>query len=173
MKYFLCVFTSIILTSISTGQSLSNLDKKYGIGVYKLESSFDTFKDLEFFYELDDGQKFYKYKGTKSLQMFGIIARELYLGFFKNKLYSISYHFDPLHKIEENTIRTNMIELFGKPKEGDNSSSENYEWGNVWETQKVYLHFAKNKPNSDTFANYFEVIMFSSILKKQILNSSF
>jgi hypothetical protein len=167
--------TLAILFFVLTGynQVLSNLDKKYGIGIFKLESDFKLYKNLEFVIQGNDGVKSYKYKNKTPLKIFGVEASNVHLSFFKNKLYSISYHFDPLATYDISTIKSGLTELFGTASSGNNNTPLNYEWADIWQTKNTYLHFAKYGESSESYSNNFESLMLSNVIRNKILNSNF
>lgn len=173
MKRLLITFCISILTLTSNSQNLPSLDKKYGINIFKLESDFKNYSNLEFMFKGDDGVKNYKYVGKKSLKLFGIEAKSINLCFFNNKLYCVIYNFYPLSTFDEKSIKTSLTELFGFAGEGNNKTPLDYKWADVWETKKTYLHFAKYNSNPEGFSNTYEIMMLSNVVRNKILNSNF
>lgn len=173
MRHRFCILYFLFSLSTVNAQTVSNLDKKYGINIFKLESDLKNYKNLEFLMDIDDGLKAYKYNSNKPLKIFGVEAASVHLCFFKDKLYSISYNFEPLYNNNILTIRSNLKELFGIESLGNTNTLLSYDWANVWETKKTYLHFAKYLRSNEIYSNCFEILMISNVLRNKMLNASF
>jgi hypothetical protein len=174
MKNLFGIFIMIFVTSIVTAQNLSNLDAKYGIKNFKLESSYDNYKsNLKL--ELDDGRvKYYNYVGTDVQSIFGHDIRKITLGFYKSKLYYIRLDLDDSKPVYSDLVYENLKQLFGSAERGYGIKKGplKYDWVYVWQTQKTYLCFDKQLPN-ELQPGSIAIWMMSNILGNQIVIDDF
>lgn len=175
MKKLLYLILLTLITKFSDGKSLSNLDRKFGINRFKLESSYDLYKSkLTFKFVGDDKVKYYIYSGSDMTMLFGVKIYEIALGFYKSKLYTISYSFKPTTDFNENIILNKLKDLFGKPIMGnDNKIGLDYQWGYMWITNKTYLQHSKYAETSEYQPNYLDIFMYSIKMKHQVDNDNF
>ena len=139
MKIILLFTTLFFSITFSFSQNLANLDSKYGINKFKLESSYDLYKkDLEY-KSINGDVKFYKVKNFLAYNILGKDAMEIGLAFYKNKLYSISINLLTLKDKEYIEILAKLENLFGPASHGKTfDGTFNYEWTYLWKTKKVY-----------------------------------
>lgn len=174
MKIIL-LFTSLFFSiTFSFSQNLANLDSKYGINKFKLESSYDLYKkDLE--YKSTNGNvKFYKVKEFLAYNILGKDAMEIGLAFYKNKLYSIGINLLTFKDKEYLEILAKLENLFGPASHGKTyDGTFTYEWTYLWKTEKVYLGYTKMSWESKFNPGEESIYMISLKLKRQIENESF
>ena len=161
-------------------QNLQNLDLKYGFNKFKLGGSFDNYKkDLEFldFPINESGVKYYKYI-KRDVSIFGYKdIRQIGLGFYKNKLYTIDILLN--QNFDENmfsTILSNLKNLFGYPttvSKGVGGGDLYIENVNQWKSDKTLLGLNKVKCDSPTFPCSIEIFLVSQVIKRQIINDGF
>lgn len=138
----------LILSSILIfSQNKKNLDLRYGIKKFKLETNIKNYsKNLNF--ELTaDNVNYYTYNGNDIKKIFNHNIKKIQLGFYKEKLFFISIEIDEKYGTEREEIYNSLKVLFGETEELKNYGNKllKYEWGYDWETQKTYLKFEKNK----------------------------
>lgn len=173
--------TSLLVFLISFNlhsQDLTNLDKKMGFNKFKLESSFDIYKtNLKLKTVGDDKVKFYEYTGKDVPSIFGIFQDKVTLGFYNNKLYTISITFIYTTQKDDATLQDKLKELFGYTKTSYDvkiSGSAEYEWALQWESKKVLLQLEKYQLGSSTSPPWStEIFMYSKKIRSEILNDSF
>ena len=77
-----CMYTNLCFS-----QDKNNLDKKYGINKFKLESTTSLYKGfLRTKIFKQDKVKYFDYIGTDIKDLFGFKVKEVILGFYKDKL---------------------------------------------------------------------------------------
>jgi hypothetical protein len=165
-----CLLKIVFVSS----QNLSNLDAKYGINKFKLESNFELYKkDLEYKGE-SNGLKLYYFKNLKSIKILDKDLTELSFTFYKNKLHSISIVLKTFDNIEQREVLKKLENLFGRASEGDTESTDfNYEWAYLWKTKKAYLGYNKMSCKSEFKPCVTNIYMISLKLQQQKENDSF
>lgn len=168
--FYTCIFIHVI-SSISA-QNISNLDTKYGINKFKLESSFELYKnELEFKASKKD-VKYYSYKNINSIKIFNEDVNQIWLGFYKNKLYTISIDLKTTDNSKQIENLKKMENLFGEASEGETKNTE-YDWAYQWKTSKVYLGFNRVSCKFEFKPCTAHIYMISYKLHYQIENDSF
>ncbi len=177
MKYLtILILISFLTGSFLYGQDLQNLDSKFGIKKFKLETDFSLYTSkLQFFTKDKDGTVYYKYIGDDMNQFFDVPVETIGLVFYKNKLYLISILFKPSNDMNEKIIYSKLKDLFGNPAMGTGKDklALDYEWGYVWSTKKTFLQHSKYSSTSDYKPNQLEIFMYSQKLHQQIANDNF
>ena len=176
MKFFITLL--FIFASICTQcQDLDNLDRKMGFNKFKLESSFDIYKANLKLNDIDDKVKFYDYTGSDVSSVFGISYDKITLGFYNNKLYTISITFLYTTERDDAILQNKLKELFGFTKTSNDvktPSGAEYEWAMQWESKKVLLQVEKYNISSKTSPPWLtEIFMYSKKMRSEILNDSF
>lgn len=173
MKKIIGIVLMIFLSNTLMAQNLSNLDTKYGIKKFKLESSFENYKsNLEL--ELDGKVKYYRYVGSDIQTVLGQDIRKIILGFYKNKMYYIGIKLDDALPIYPDLIYDKLKDLFGYTDKSTNFKKGplSYEWAYTWQTNKTYLSFDKQKATE--FKNEeVSIWMISNVVDKQISSDDF
>lgn len=173
----------LLLISISGySQNLNNLDEKYGFNKFKLGSLYQNYqKDLNFLFKDDEtGVNFYKYT-KKDINVFGFTnIKEIGLGFYKDKLYTINIDINPTYNDDMyHSILSNLKKIFGYPTssslEGNGNSSyqRNIENVNQWLTNKTVLGFNKIKCTSPLNPCSLNLFLVSQVIQRQINNDGF
>ena len=177
MKSILLILTLFLLIAIpSKGQNISNLDTKYGINKFKLESPFSSYsKDLTFILKGKDGANYYKYT-KQDISLFASEAKinwneGIGLGFYNNKLYTISIPFYTLNDEEYYLIKSKLEELFGNGQ-GTRYTTGKYVERVKWETTNTYLGLDYYAVDSNHLFMT-EVFMLSKKTKDQISSDGF
>jgi hypothetical protein len=160
------------------GQNLNSLDNKFGFNKFKLESSYELYKrnlsptlnksgePLVGF----DGVKYYDYTGNDVSMIFGVFIKKIGLGFFKNKLYTISVEFLSIGKNDENRLISGFKEMFGyQPTDND----KDREWVLKWETQKTYLQLEKYSCENLSDPCLLDLFLFSKKMRSAVNDSQF
>jgi hypothetical protein len=171
----LITFLLLSLTNANS-QDLGNLDKKFGFNKFKLESPFSLYgKQLKYKLTGYDKVKYYDYVGNDIGLIFGCIVKGISLGFYNEKLYTISIDFTLNDDEDDIRIQKSLKELFGYQKVdySNQSSGTKYEWAVVWKTNKTYLQ--ANKISCDNLDNPCEVaiFLFSQKLRTELQNNQF
>jgi hypothetical protein len=147
-----------------------------GFNKFKLESPFSLYKShLSFRAASKKNIKFYNYTGTDIPSIFGISYSDIVLGFYKNRLYTISIIFTYTNEEEDELLQTKLTELFGKARTSyDISNRSEYQWAWEWESKMVLMQLKKYK------IEYFkdvpwstEIFINSKSIDSEILNDSF
>lgn len=171
------ILTLILLcsTNLIKSQTLAELDKKFGINKFKLESSFDLYKsDLELTLEDDDKVKYYYYKTDDIKNLYDVEINDIYVGFYKNEMCSIQFTFKPTNKANEEQILNKFKRIFGNPKMGAiKNVKKKMSWKYEWKTNKTELVYYKLSPESIVNPNYLNVRMDSAKLRLQIDKDNF
>lgn len=162
------------LISISANcQSIENLDKKYGINIFKLGTPFSQYSS-NCKYEMTgkDGVKYYYYKKPMNVKIFNFFADNILIGFYKGKLYTITI--DIMFVNSEGdffTILKKLEALFGK---GENAlSDENFDYRYYWKTSKTYLGFQKVSCSSTFKPCTTHIFLISNSIDEQIKSDGF
>ncbi len=173
-RIFISLSISTFFFISSFCQDLSNLDIKFGINRFKLESSFELYKTkLTYKFDGNEKVKYYYYSGKDITELFGVTIDRITLGFYNKKLYTISYFFKPITNLNEKVILSRLKDLFGTPDFSSGESDLPYQWGYSWETNKTFLQFSKYTATTNYQPNYLSVFIFSKKLKQQIDNDNF
>jgi len=173
-KSLLLIFLAYLVVQPAFSQDLDNLDSKFGVNKFKLESDISLYKgNLAFDLKGDDKVAYYMYKGNDFKSLFGVALSYCALGFYENKLYSISIQFGLLPKRDEDLLHYKLKELFGVPNFGIGKTPINYLWHYKWETTKTYLGFEKLSEDSDYKPGHVSIFMLSSKMNSQINNDNF
>lgn len=166
---------SILTIGYASAQNLTNLDSKYGINKFKLETGLDLYKNELQYKSTYEGLKLYEVKNLKSFKILGKSVSELSLTFYKNKLHSISIVLETYSKNDEMEVLKKLENLFGSSSKGEagSSSTFSYEWAYVWKTDKVYLGYNKMSWDSEFKPGVCNIYMISLKLQQQHQNDSF
>ncbi|MEX2234139.1 MAG: hypothetical protein WD824_18375 [Cyclobacteriaceae bacterium] len=162
------------ITGISaSGQNIQNLDQKYGINIFKLGSTFSTYSgDCTFEAEGKDGVKYYQYSKWFNIKIFNSSAgKEVKLGFYKDKLYTVSIDLLLLNDDEYNSLLRDLESLFGDGIPGP--SSEMYDYRYFWKTEKTYLGLEKYSCKSSYNACKTNIFIVSSKIAQEIKSDGF
>ena len=176
IKHFFIVFFLILNLSNLHSQDLYNLDKKFGFNKFKLESPFSIYeKQLKFNFIGYDKVKYYEYTGKDIGLVFGCIVKKVNLGFYNQKLYTISIDFIANNENDDNRIQSELKGLFGYQniKYSAHSSDKEFEWAISWKTEKTYLQ--ANKVSCEDKYNPCEVqiFLYSQKLRNEVKNNQF
>ena len=97
------------------------------------------------------------------------------MGFYNQKLYTISIDFIANDKEDDIRIQKSLKELFGYQKTlySAESPDTKYEWAVVWKTNKTYLQ--ANKISCDNIDNpcAVQIFVFSQKLRTEVKNNQF
>jgi len=154
------------------GQGLKNLDRNYGINKFKLETPYSLYKNsLKYFDTTDKGVEFYTYTKSDIKEIFGIPVEEIALGFYENKLYTISIYFGIIEKQQTMTLLENINKEYDIPE--INQRNNEKVWVAKWVTGKTYLQAAEF--SCDPNLSYLircktELFIYSKNLKRKIPN---
>ena len=173
MRKVIGVVLMVCLSNALIAQNLSNLDAKYGIKKFKLETSYENYKsNLEL--ELDGKVKYYKYVGKDIQSVFGLRIRKIILGFYKNKLYYIGIELDDSIPIYPDFIYDELKKLFGDTEKLTNFKKGpfSYEWAYIWQTKKTYLCFDKLQA-TESENEKVSIWMISNVIDYQITSDDF
>ena len=177
-RIVLIVFFLYFFNHATFSQDLSNLDMKFGFNKFKLESSYEMYKSkltprltssgkiLKGY----DGVKYYDYTGEDIKLVFGAFVKIVNLGFFNNKLYTISVEFIATSDEDENRIKEGLKDLFGYQPI---SSDSKYDWALSWETDKTYLQVCKHSCLYKYDPCRVEMFLFSKKLRAEVNNNQF
>lgn len=127
-------------------QTNSNLDIKNGFNKFKLGSDISLNKSkLKFHVKDKNNVSFYKYKGQDIISVFGVKIQEISVGYYKNKLYTISVDFGSIENNISGKIIKELNKIFGEQEIETyrNSESFEYEWVISWSTNNVHLQMNK------------------------------
>lgn len=173
MKKTIIIITILCITNFVTSQSLQNLDIKYGINKFKLESSFSTYQ-ANLIIELDGKVKYYKYISTDISSIFGSNINNIILGFYKNKLYYIQIELKEDKQLFVDLVYDKLEQLFGSTPVNTNIKKGplTYQFAYVWQTDKTYLAFDRQLPN-DLQNGRTAIWMKSNVLDNQIASDDF
>lgn len=170
-------FLLIAMFTIATesAQNLANLDSKYGINKFKLESELNLYEEELEYLGAHNGITLYNVKYLKSLNILNKEVTEVLLTFYKDKLHSISVVLKTSNKNEEFEVLRKLENLFGSAIEGEAevNSPFSYEWAYLWETEKVYLGYNKMSYESEFKPGICTIYMISLKLQQQRENDFF
>jgi hypothetical protein len=176
MKHFFIVFFVILNLSNLHSQDLNNLDKKFGFNKFKLESSFSLYeKQLKFKLTGYDKVNYYDYTGNDIGLVFGCIVKRINLGFYNQKLYTISIDFISNTSGDDMRIQSELKDLFGYQdiSYSARSSDTEYEWAISWKTAKTYLQANKISCTDKNNPCEVEIFLFSQKLRNEVKNNQF
>lgn len=145
MKFIFLFICSLNFACFTYSQNLTSLDRRYGVGNFKLESAFDQYSgDCSFEMSDNDGVKYYNYNKYYQVKIFGSMVSKVKLGFFNNKLYMVSIELSALDNF--NDLKNKLSELFGPEIPGP--QNEMYDDRYFWKGEKTYLAMEKFSCNS-------------------------
>lgn len=174
MKKSLTLLTILsLIANMAVAQTLSNLDLKYGMNKFRLESSYSTYQaNLKL--TLDGKVKYYEYTGSDISSIFDCKIKKIILGFYKNKLYYIKFDLNEEYPLYVDLIYDKLEQLFGPtPINTDIKKGPlTYKFAYVWQTKKTYLSFDEKLPN-DLQVGSTAIWMYSNILGNQIASNDF
>jgi len=163
---FICAFSGI-------SQDISNLDEKYGIKKFKLESNYSELQNsLEL--DIDGTVRYYKYIGGDVTSIFETKVKEIILGYYNNQLYYIGIILDDSSQIYPDIIYDKLKTLFGEGLMQTNYKKGplTYKFGYAWETEKTYLAFNEQLPN-EVQSGKTSIWMISNVLDKKMAEDDF
>ena len=170
MKSNLFIILILFSINILNSQTLDDLDKKSSIKKFKLESKYEEYsKKLEFIFT-SKKVKYYKYIENDIESIFGFEIKKIELGFYKNKLFFISFSIPEKYKSEESEIYNSLKTLFGETERLQNYGNGllEYKWGYDWIAKKTYLKF--EKPIKE---KKIKIWMMSLKIKNEMTNDDF
>lgn len=176
---------TLILIGLFTYQSLfsqdiSKLDSKYGMNKFKLESSMNLYRSKLEFYE-GENPKFYEYLGDDVKSMFELNLGKIYLGYFEEKLYQISFTFEDNY-FNKDVVVQKLESLFGDAIVGGRRTEEYgeskmvIEYSYVWDGEKTYLALEKTTfilRNGKVVEDLPVLWLISKDIRMKILNRDF
>lgn len=169
LKTILVMLIALSFLPTTNAQTSSNLDLKYGINKFKLESHYSNYKaNLKLSASISQNIKVYEYMGNDIKILFGQEISEINLFFYKDKLNSIHFLFGIHDNIDFDMIYSSLEKLFGyAPKQ----SNEEMDWFYVWSTDKTYLEFSTLP--KEYGLDFVELKMRSKVIELQKLNDDF
>ncbi len=172
IKKFLILLFWIISFSASS-QNIENLDKKYGINIFKLGTSFSNYaNDCTFENSNSDGVKFYSYNKWYSVKIFNFsTTKDVHLGFYKDKLYTISIDVIAINAEDFQILHKKLQGLFGQSYSGP--SEEMYDDRYFWKTSKTYLGLEKYSCSSSYKPCSTNIYLLSNLIDEQIKSDGF
>jgi hypothetical protein len=141
--YFVIIFLSTFLLN---AQSSSNLDIKNGFNKFKLGSDISLHKSkLKFDAKDKNNVSYYIYIGKDINSVYGVKVQEILVGYYKNKLYTISVEFGSIENNISGKIIKELNKIFGEEEIEPfrNSETFEYEWVITWSTNNVHLQMNK------------------------------
>jgi hypothetical protein len=162
------LLVSLSIAYRSNGQGLKTLDNDYGIGMFKLGTSYNSLaKDLRYYDTNKEGVEFYKYIMRDNKRIFGKQVQEIGLGFFGGKLYTVSVFFGSLEKPENLSLLNLLKDMYDIPEIKYPNNNERV-WVASWETGKVYLQATEYSCDSKVRSCETEVFVYSKSIKRTI-----
>lgn len=146
MKNFLIFLAFFFSSFIIFSQTNTNLDNKNGFNKFKLGSNFNLHKsNLKFQTKDKNNVSYYTYIGQDIKSVFGVKIHEILIGYYKNKLYTISVDFGIIENSQSGKIVNELNKIFGEQEIETNRNSESfeYEWVISWSTNNVHLQMNK------------------------------
>jgi hypothetical protein len=170
-KKLILLFLIISVSAIS--QNLENLDKKYGINIFKLGTPFSNYSsDCTFENSNSDGVKFYSYNKWYSVKIFNFSAiKDVHLGFYKGKLYNISIDILVITDDDFKSLHKKLKELFGQSYSGPRD--EMYDDRYFWKTSKTYLGLERYSCSSSYKPCNTTIYLLSNLIDEQIKSDGF
>jgi hypothetical protein len=173
MKKSLLIFVIGIFSISAISQNLQNLDKKYGINIFKLGSPYTQYaSNCNYEFTSKDGVKYYFYKKPLNVKIFNFFADSVLLGFYKDKLYTISI--DLMLLISDDDVKSllkNLEGLFGKGTMAP--YDEMFDIGYFWKTSKTYLGFQKVSCSASFKPCSTNIYLISKSIDEQIKSDGF
>jgi hypothetical protein len=167
------LFLILILSISVSAQNLSNLDNKYGINIFKLGSPINNYaKDCTFETNDNNGVKYYTYNKWYAIKILGFSAtNDVHLGFYNDKLYTISIDLAIFDQIEFDQFQKKLEELFGHsiPAKRDPMYDDRY----FWKTYKTFLGLEKYSCSSSYKPCKTSIYILSNIIDEQIKSAGF
>jgi hypothetical protein len=149
-------------------QGLKSLDNDYGIGRFKLGSAYSVFsKNLKYFATNKEGVEFYTYTSLDKHLYFGKSCKEIGLGFYEGRLYTVSIGYGTLDKTENIKLLNNLKDLYDIP-EVVYPNNKDRVWVAVWESGKVYLQATEYSCDAPIRQCETEVFIYSKTIKRMI-----
>lgn len=167
MKQFIIILL-FVFPNLIYSQSLSNLNIKYGINKFKLESPY-SIQSSNLDYKFGDEVEYYNYTKNDISKILNYNVRQINLGYFNKKLYYIGIVFDTSYH-HKDLVHNKLVNLFGKETgyyTNYTTGPIHFNWVYVWETSKVTLQY------EEYTSGEINLWMTSRILEKQIENSEF
>ncbi len=161
--------------SLIYSQDLTNLDNKFGFKKFKLETPFNLYsKQLKFHLKGYDNVIYYEYVGNDIDLVFGGIVKKINLGFYNQKLYTISIELIT-DDTDDKRIQRELIGLFGyqKVNYSTKGGETNYDWAVAWSTGKTYLQANKISCTDKYDPCRVEIFLYSKKLRSEINNNQF
>ncbi|RCU42313.1 hypothetical protein EIZ47_10225 [Chryseobacterium lacus] len=167
MKKFI-TFITLLAVTLAYSQTLNQLNIKYGVSKFKLESSKSLYLS-DLLYKFGDNVQYYSYIKGDIKEILGYDVKDIHLGYYNNKLYYIGFVF------EENFHHTDIVynklkNLYGPETSYDSnykSGPLDMKWSYQWHSAKVTLSYEERSDGTIT------VWMISNILEKMIHESEF
>jgi hypothetical protein len=160
----------LLISKLSIGQSLKNLDEKNGINKFKLETDINLYySDLTHIATVDR-ISFYSYNKVSEIKIFEKKLNEIWVYFYKNKLYGVNCYFSSKEKSTEDEIVNRLVGLFGKAYYTNTELEiiKYCNWQYSWSSNNVILQFQKNRCDSKLHPCLINLSMYSKKIKKQI-----
>lgn len=156
-------------------QDLTNLDNKFGFKKFKLETPLNLYsKQLKFHLKGYDNVMYYDYIGNDIGLVFGGIVKKINLGFYNQKLYTISIELITDDN-DDKRIQKELINLFGYQKVSYSASSDDtkYDWVISWTTNKTHLQANKVSCTDKYDPCSVWIFLYSKKLRSEINNNQF
>lgn len=166
---------SLLSFSLIYSQDLTNLDNKFGFKKFKLETPYNLYsKQLKFHLKGYDNVMYYEYVGNDIGIVFGGIVKKINLGFYNQKLYTISIELIT-DDTDDKRIQRELIGLFGYQKVNYSASSVDtkYDWAIAWSTNKTYLQANKVSCTNEYNPCRVEIFLYSQKLRRELNNNQF
>lgn len=168
----------LLLFSVSVkSQDLNNLDRKFGFNKFKLESPFNLYQSqLKYLFTGNDKVKYYEYSARDIGLIFDCIVEKVRLGFYNQKLYTISIDFIVIDNSDEIRIQKELKSLFGYQRttyDTESSPGFRYEWAVAWKTEKTFLQASKFHCENIKNPCGVEIFLFSQKIRNEIQNNKF
>ncbi len=161
----------------SVAQTLSNLDTKYGILKFKLESPFEIHKSnlkADDVYKSDEKLRSYTYTGIDIKEVLGYDVQTITLLYWNNKLYEVQIKYKESQLQFKSSILNKLELLFGKGQYFSDVTQEQFhtEWSYNWQAKKAFCRFEKVKWSTDN--DYCMKLWIKSLkMEKEIAESEF
>ncbi|WP_297510183.1 hypothetical protein [Flavobacterium sp.] len=174
-KTILIIFT--FLSSLTLfSQTNANLDKKNGFNKFKLGSNTELHKkNLKYFAKNKDNVTFYYYIGSDIQNVFNVKIDKILLGYYKNKLYTISIDFGVLNDSVSGKLIRELEKIFGDVEIETNEKSETfeYEWVAAWSTDNIHMQINKMSCSFEFKPCSVSIFLNSKKIEQEIQNDKF
>lgn len=155
------------MTDTAVGQGKKSLDSDFGIAKFKLETPYSLYKaDLEYFDTDKQGIEYYIYQKDVK-EIFGLPVEQIGLGFYENKLYTISIGFGVLDKTQNLALLHHLKDKYDIPQITEPNNNERV-WVAEWVTGKTYLQATEYNCLSSINRCKTEVFIYSKSIKRQL-----